>query len=271
MTGARLVQVLRKGWTYGLRLLERPARLPGVLASVVVRRSHVGETLNAARHAAWLRRSGINTVIDAGAHAGEFASGIRTVLHGCTLYCFEPQPQPFRRLAHRFRRDATVHAFNVALGSVPGEMVLHQSNFTKASSLLPMAELHRKAYAWSAEGSDITVRVETLDSVLPGDVEGAVLLKLDVQGFELEVLRGASATLARTDYVLVETSVGGTLYEGEATFGEVHALLTRAGFRYAGMWDQMHDPRTDAPLQIDALFVRAETATPRAPATSADR
>jgi FkbM family methyltransferase len=225
---------------------------------VVVRRSHLGETLNAARHAAWIERSGIRTVIDVGAHAGEFASGIRTVLPDCTLYCFEPQPQPFARLEHRFRRDATVHTFNLALGSAPGETVLHQSSFTKASSLLPMADLHRQAYAWSAGGSDITVRVDTLDNVLPRDVERAVLLKLDVQGFELEVLRGASANLARTDYVLVETSVGGTLYEGEATFGEVHALLVQAGFRYAGVWDQMNDPRTDAPLQIDALFVRAE-------------
>jgi FkbM family methyltransferase len=257
MNGARAHEVIRKGWVYALRALERPGHLPGLLGSVLLRRAHLGEALNARRFAGWLIQAGIETVIDVGAHTGEFASGIKAVLPDSVLYSFEPQPAQYAQLVARMRRYSNAHAFNVALGSTSGERVLHQSRFTKASSLLPMTDLHRTAFAWSADGPDIIVHVRTLDELLPRDLRGGVLLKLDVQGFEVEVLRGARETLERADHVLVETSVGGTLYEGEATFDDVYALLKAAGFRYAGTWDQMCDPRTDEPLQVDALFSRS--------------
>jgi FkbM family methyltransferase len=257
MTTERAREILRRGWLYVLRSLERPARIPGLLGSVLLRRAHLGETLNSGRFARWLVQSGIQTVVDVGAHTGEFASGIKAVLPDCVLYSFEPQPAQYARLVARLERYANSRAFNVAVGSSTGERVLHQSRFTKASSLLPMTDLHRAAYSWSAAAADIVVRVDTLDRLLPRELRGGVLLKLDVQGFEVEVLRGAAQTLERTDHVLVETSVGGTLYEGEATFDDVYALLKAAGFRYAGTWDQLCDPRTDAPLQVDALFSRS--------------
>jgi FkbM family methyltransferase len=160
-------------------------------------------------------------------------------------------------------RFSNVYVYHTALGSSPGTATFHQNAFTKASSLLQISDLHRQAFGWTDAGAPIDVPVDTLDSALDAgralELEGAgcVLLKLDAQGFELEVLKGATRTLSTIDHVLVETSVGGALYEGEATFDDVYRMLTGRGFRFAGIWDQMRDPRNDSPLQVDALFSRA--------------
>lgn len=253
---SRVVMVVGMAWRYALRALEYPARIPRILQNVIGRRAHLGETLNAVRFASLLRHVGIGTVIDVGAHEGEFASGIKSVLPDCHLYSFEPQPAQYAVLAKRLRGYRHAHAFNIALGSSTGNLTLHKSHFTKASSILPMSDLHREAFAWTAGGSDIVVDADTLDNVLPAIAAGRVLLKIDVQGYELEVLRGAAETLAHVDYVLVETSVGGTLYDGEAKFDDVNTLLAGAGFQYAGNWDQMRHPVNGCVLQVDALFRR---------------
>lgn len=261
MNRSRAVAILRAAWTYTVRMLERPAGIPRIVRSVVMGRAHLGETLNAGRFARWLRYADIRTVIDVGAHKGEFASGIRGVLRDCTIHSFEPQQDAFEALARRMAGCSNVHLYHTALGSTPGTATFHRNAFTKASSLLPMSDLHRQAFGWTDAGAPIQVPVDTLDNALENALDagspGAVLLKLDVQGFELEVLRGATRTLPAIDHVLVETSVGGTLYEGEATFDDVYRLLTDSGFRFAGIWDQMRDPRNDSPLQVDALFSRA--------------
>lgn len=259
MNRSRAAAVMRAAWTYTLRMLERPVDIPRVVWNVVVGRAHLGETLNAGRFARWLRYADIRTVIDVGAHTGEFASGIRGVLGDCTVHSFEPQQDAFEALARRMAGSANVHVYHTALGSTPGTATFHRNAFTKASSLLPISHLHRQAFGWTDAGAPIEVPVDTLDNALDNALDrtgGGVLLKLDVQGFELEVLRGATRTLSAIDHVLVETSVGGTLYEGEATFDDVYRLLTDSGFRFAGIWDQMRDPRNDSPLQVDALFSR---------------
>lgn len=258
MTRSRAGAVLRAAWTYTLRTLERPTDIPRVVRNVVVERAHLGETLNAARFARWLRYADIRTVIDVGAHTGEFASGLRGVLPDCTIHSFEPQQDAFEALTRRMAAYSGVHVYRTALGSSPGTATFHRNAFTKASSLLPISDMHRQAFGWTDAGTPIEVPVDTLDNALDlgGGNGGRVLLKLDVQGFELEVLRGAVRTLPAIDHVLVETSVGGPLYEREATFDDVYRFLADRGFRFTGIWDQMRDPRNDTPLQVDALFGR---------------
>ncbi|MEI7893325.1 MAG: FkbM family methyltransferase, partial [Myxococcales bacterium] len=82
-----------------------------------------------------------------------------------------------------------------------------------------------------------------------------LLLKLDVQGYELEVLKGASRTLPRCSLLLLEASLQ-ELYVGEALFGSIHAWLGERGFILAGLAGSLRDPSDGRPLQIDALFER---------------
>ena len=80
--------------------------------------------------------------------------------------------------------------------------------------------------------------------------------KIDVQGYSMPVLEGATETLNWADTVIVETSFV-KLYEGESTFGQVYRHLVDAGFEFVGLLDQLEHPRTGAILQGDAMFRRS--------------
>jgi hypothetical protein len=89
------------------------------------------------------------------------------------------------------------------------------------------------------------------------DLQSRVLLKIDVQGYDFEVLKGAQELLAQVDYVIVEIGVQ-LLYEQQASFEEIYDYLRGLDFIYAGDFDQLVSPKDGKVLQIDALFRRAD-------------
>jgi hypothetical protein len=95
-----------------------------------------------------------------------------------------------------------------------------------------------------------------LDSLMPElDLKPAMLVKIDVQGYEDRVLRGGERVVRVADYVLVETAFE-PLYEAQATFATVYEVLIGFGFRYAGNLNQTTNPADGTVLFADALFVR---------------
>ena len=98
----------------------------------------------------------------------------------------------------------------------------------------------------------LTVPLVTLDAALPADEEFG-LLKIDVQGVEMEVLAGAVSVLKRTRVVLLEANYV-RHYEGGASFDDVFARMTAHGFRLAGMSTPYFG--AEGPLWADAVFVR---------------
>jgi hypothetical protein len=119
-----------------------------------------------------------------------------------------------------------------------------------------MSTLHQTAFPWSAKNERLTVQLETLDHCIGDrDLPGKVFLKIDVQGYDDRVLKGASHLLKRIDYVLVEVSFR-PLYEGQAKFHDIYDILRTEGFSYAGNMEQLLSPQDGSVLQADALFVR---------------
>lgn len=249
----RVRDLSQKAWKYALSAAERPKKIPNLLHSVL-RGAHLADLLTINQR--WVKQAGIKTVIDIGAHTGEFSSAIRAILPEVRVYAFEPLLDCYDRLTAKFKKDGCFHAYRVALGSRHGQATFWRSDFSKSSSVLPMATLHRLAFPWSAACSPIETRVDTLDCYLDElNLTPNVLLKIDVQGYEEEVLKGAAATLKQVSQVLVEVSFR-PLYEGQASFDSVYELLRGYGFSYAGSLDQMLSPIDDTVLQADALFLR---------------
>jgi FkbM family methyltransferase len=250
---ARLGDVAQKAWKYVLAAVERPQQVSRLLYSIL-NGVHVADFLNVNQR--WIKHAGIRTVIDIGAHTGEFWSAVRAVLPGVCVYAFEPLPECFQELVARFDKCPHSRAFQVALGERRGRVTFWRSSFSKSSSVLRMAALHQKAFPWSANCSPVEVRLETLDDYLSEmELTPKVLLKIDAQGYEDRVLQGGALVLKQVEYVLVEVSFR-PLYEGQATFHRVYELLLKSGFAYAGSLDQLLSPVDDAALQADALFVR---------------
>ena len=119
-----------------------------------------------------------------------------------------------------------------------------------------MSALHQTAFPWSAKNNRITVPLDTLDHCIgERDLPAKVFLKIDTQGYDDRVLKGARRLLRSIHYVLVEVSFR-PMYEDQANFHEIYDILRTAGFYYAGNMEQLLSPQDGSILQADALFVR---------------
>lgn len=205
---------------------------------------------------AYLTTLNIKTVIDAGAHEGDFARMIRKLLPDAKVISFEPLRETFQALENSMRGVSGFEAFNYALGDIDETVEMNRSDSTQSSSLLPMAELHKQAFPETAHATTETVKVRRLDSVLDGlELQPEILLKIDVQGYEDKVILGGENVVARARALIVEVSFQ-KLYEGQPLFDDVYLLLKERGLVYMGNLYQLLNPADGCVLQADALFIR---------------
>ena len=196
------------------------------------------------------------TVIDVGANVGQFAVASAKLFSDVTVYSFEPNPDCVAALRKNVSSLDNVVVYPVALGDEERELAFHVNSHSHSSSFLPLAKGHVSAFPDAREVGTIQVKLSTLDKVF-ADIElhGPVLLKLDVQGYEAQVLRGAVDTLKRVDYVVLEASFK-PMYQGEMLFMDMIRLMENFGFSFLRPVGFLTDPRTGEIIQMDALFRR---------------
>ncbi|MEK9661584.1 MAG: FkbM family methyltransferase [Alphaproteobacteria bacterium] len=164
-------------------------------------------------------------------------------------------PEAAARFEALFAGNESVRLVRAALGPARGEAELHVSARNDSSSLLPIGDAQARMFPGTGEVGMVTVPVGPLgDFVERAELGAPALLKIDVQGFELEVLRGAEALLDAFDWIYVEASWV-ALYEGQALAGEVEAFVTAHGFALAGTYNRTDAP-DGSPVQADFLFRR---------------
>lgn len=194
-----------------------------------------------------------DVVVDVGANVGQFAERTRDLGFDGTIISFEPGSAAFAVLDRKARQDRHWSVHNVALGAEPGDGTLQITGNSVSSSLLDIAELHIAGDPASRTVATEQVVVSTLDEQL-ADLEGARLyLKLDVQGFELPVLRGATQTLERAAFLQTEISFA-ELYAGQSDWLELCQFLRDRGFWVRYLEPGYEDSRRGAMLQADLLF-----------------
>jgi FkbM family methyltransferase len=199
----------------------------------------------------------IDVVVDVGANEGLFARGLRDDGFTGRIISFEPLSKVFVLLESASARDPDWEGMHLALGATTGRKSLHVARNLASSSFLPMdsglpeAE-PRLAYIGVEECS-----VSTLDALAPDlfQPNERLYLKLDVQGFELEVLRGAEATLDRVLALDVELSLT-LVYEGAPLMDEVVTYLAERDYALLRTEPAYVHPRTRETLQVNGLFVR---------------
>jgi FkbM family methyltransferase len=212
----------------------------------------------AIEHRNVLRTLQVDGVIDVGANRGQFSLACRFALPGVPVVAFEPIPkeaETFRKV-HGARGEVTL--IESALGETKGAATLHLSKSADSSSLLPIGKKQTELFENTVEIGTITVPVHRLDDFAECWVgRSRQLLKLDVQGYELNVLRGAAETLRSCAYVYAECSEV-ALYDGQALRVEVEAFLGKHGFKVQGRYNEQMD--RGQLIQADYLFSRAATA-----------
>jgi len=199
----------------------------------------------------------IDTVLDIGANIGQFARELRASGYRGRIVSFEPLRGAFTHLQIAARGDAAWRLLNVALGDAEGEQKLHQASNSESSSLLDMLPLHLDAAPYSRYTGEETVQVQTLDAVFHDVCAGArsIYMKIDTQGYEAHVLRGAARSLDHIDTIQIEMSLA-PLYAGQALFDDLYADLSGRGYALVGVENNFGDARTGHLLQIDGIFRR---------------
>jgi FkbM family methyltransferase len=234
------------------------------LAAISVRPSYRGAFLRhgvapAIEHEAVLSGLDFDFVADVGANRGQFSLVCRHVRPKARIVAFEPLAEPAQVYRALFAGDPLVRLHECALAPARGEMVMHVSGRDDSSSLLPISHIQSEHFPGTeAVGTRRVVTGPLSDFVSPVDFGRRNLLKIDVQGFELEVLKSAEALLGQFRWIYAECSFV-PLYEGQALAEEVIAWLAARQFDLVGRLNSSHG-RDGLPLQADLLF-QARTAS----------
>lgn len=237
-----------------LNSIVRRARKAVALSTVPrYRRAMVHGVGAGIEHTPFLTSKNWQTIFDVGANKGQFSLAARHHQPWATVYAFEPLPHPVSVYRRVFHGDDQTLLHPFALGADDGTHVIHLSAREDSSSLLPIGKGQTTAFPGTGEVGEAVIEVRHLDGL---DLEplGPTLLKIDVQGYESEVLEGAERTLAGVDDVYVEVSFR-ELYTGQKLAGEITEWLTERDFRPAGQYNPWHDADGTV-FQADYHFTR---------------
>jgi len=194
-------------------------------------------------------------VLDIGAYEGEWAKAASVIFEGCSVLMLEAQQRTEARLAglkafaaDRFdyrivllgaENKASVPFFQMdtSVGSTGSSLYEENTDFPRSVVELPM------------------VRLDDLVAQVGAGPFGVV--KLDVQGAELDVLRGGPQTLAAAQFVVLEVS---TLpyNKGAPLFAEVVAFMHEQGFDVVDLFEPKRDAK-DQMVQVDLVFARRDS------------
>ncbi|MDH6504726.1 FkbM family methyltransferase [Polynucleobacter sphagniphilus] len=202
-----------------------------------------------------------STIVDIGANRGQFALACRALLPDAKVISFEPLPKAAEIFNQFFQDDPNVRIYRAAIGPQQSQEVMHISARDDSSSLLPMGSEQVKTFPGTEEVGTIHVDVAPLDYFLKvSDISAPALLKIDVQGYEFEVLTGCESLLNVFEHVYCECSFV-ELYTGQKLVDSIIDWLHQRGFRLSGVHNMSHDKLGKA-IQADFLFERMPRVLP---------
>jgi len=201
----------------------------------------------------------IETVLDVGANEGQYACWLRGLGFTGRIISFEPLAMAHQRLQRAASKDPLwTIAPRTAVGNEEGQIRLNvASNRGASSSILQMSKAHQEAAPEVTYVGFEAVPMSRLDCVADEFLGPAqnIFLKVDTQGFELQVLQGATELLRRIVGMQLELSLV-SLYEGQALFWELTDWVQRVGFCIWGIIPGLTDNASGRLLQTDVVFFR---------------
>ncbi|HZD36613.1 MAG TPA: FkbM family methyltransferase [Nitrososphaeraceae archaeon] len=201
----------------------------------------------------------VKGIIDAGAYHGEMSRRFKTAFPFASIYAFEPYPETFALLEENVHDLSNVRIFNLAISSHTGTSNFYINFRSYTNSLLPRSkwgEIYH--FEQTTPVGSCEVRLVTLDDWREQfDIEDGIdIVKLDIQGGELEALRGAPDLLSSTVKLVYSEIQFVPLYEGACLYFELASFLEKIDFHLYQFYDLKSAP--DGRLIYgDALFARS--------------
>ena len=200
----------------------------------------------------------ITKILDVGANNGQYAIEILEDLNfKGHIISFEPVKSTFNNLNKKSNKYFNWSSFNFGLGNEEETLIINLSQNTFSPSLLEILPDH----VFSAPDSKVIgseeVVIKKLDNIYHDlvDENDIVLLKIDVQGFEKNVLDGATQSLSKIKCIQIEMSIE-ELYKNEMLFLEMLNYLNEHGFQLCSLENGFFNTRNGKLLQVDGIFYK---------------
>ena len=205
-------------------------------------------------------RYGVNCVLDVGANRGQYARRLRRAGYTGRIVSFEPVPEEFARLRAAADGDPSWLVRQVALGAEDGTLEMYVTPGT-LSSPLPATDFGGRRFPSLRETERHEVPVRRLDDLLDEVLDGLPaprpFLKMDTQGYDVEVFRGLGKRARECVGLQSEVALM-RLYEGMPRMAEALAVYEEAGFEVSGMYPVNREENSGRVLEFDCLMVRAD-------------
>jgi len=204
----------------------------------ICRRHHRGIDL-AQDIAAALPQYKVESIFDVGANIGQSAKVFLDAFPSAHIQCFEPVSKAFTELKQEFEKNSRVDCYQVAFGAKPGRgrMVL------AGTSDVSFLERQAPGGGITTELDSESVQIETIDEYCRSNgVSHIGFLKIDTEGGDLEVLKGAVGMLTTQSIDLVQVEAGmNPQTSGFVSFEALKAFLESQGYFLFGIYEQKHE------------------------------
>jgi FkbM family methyltransferase len=170
------------------------------------------------------------TIIDIGSNKGQFVMLIEQLFPNKVIHSFEPLDEPLKKQKKFFSYKKNIFFYNFALGSQTGTREFFVTKRMDCSSFLRVDTKKIENDIFKIDEKK-NIQIKTLDEIIMNqNINKPILIKIDVQGFELEVLKGALELLKKVDYLLIEVS-DNTIYEEQPLSIEIITFLESKNFK----------------------------------------
>jgi FkbM family methyltransferase len=218
----------------------------------------IGADLNVDIHKL-IKYGPLKTMFDVGANIGQTWEWFRDNEPGAKIYCFEPVSETFGVLKKKTEKDKNCIAENIALGDVAGEKKIKL--FRESS---PLNSLKDELMNWDTNSRVETIKVETLnDYCLKNGITKIDFLKIDTEGYELNVLEGAKNMLHNAGISFIYCEIGILKRNIRNTnFAELTEWLATKNYHFFGLYQLVSSGWKEGDYFGNALYVHKDIYNP---------
>ena len=199
----------------------------------------------------------IDTLFDIGANTGQYGRKMRELGYRGRIVSFEPVASSFEALKKTSTSDNNWTVNKYALGKENSKSIINISENSYSSSILNLLPTHLESAPQSKYVTQEEIEIKKIDSIFASfyNNEDKVMLKIDTQGFEKNVLEGASMSLSNIKIIQLEMSII-PLYENEMLFNKMIDYLSHKEFQLYSLENGFSDSTTGQLLQVDGIFTK---------------
>jgi len=192
-------------------------------------------TFHHKRISKYLSKLDIEKIIDIGAHKGEFLEKMLKIEKVNSFYAFEPQKNIFNELSEKFSKNKKVTLYNFAMDK---EITNKKLKINKLSMTSSLAEINEKSlylkiknfltFSKSNFEDEYEIQTNTVDKIFENISLQKALLKIDVEGFEMNVIEGSQMKLKEIPFILLENQFGN--HYKNNNFKDITNILLKQNF-----------------------------------------